>query len=385
MNVLFLLDTVWTQRKSAGVQSLFLLLSKMEKKHHITIYTYDRFLSQEDLPNAVIKIFKMPSISTSYRVINFVLTHILIFYVNLRYIIAGFRERPDIIYCSSALPIMSCIVLRWFSKAKTIHRIYGTFLKVGASLFHYCKNYLEVLAFKSYADKYIITDDGTMGDKVAENLGVAMNKVAFLKNGVNRVDLSAKAEHSRVIRNKFSIPVDATVFISACRLSRWKRVDRLIRAFHRAASDVYLLVIGDGPDEVSLKALAKNDKIIFVGSVKNIELPLYLMASDVYVSAYDFSNLGNSLFEALSTGLPVLTIATGDTGAVICEESNNGVLIQEWVDEEELCNQIVNKIELLSADKVLLKSLSEGALKYSEGFKTWDERIDLEVKIIEGL
>lgn len=389
MNILFLTDVIWTNSKNGGVQSLCLLLKELSKKHDVTLYTFDKFIKQNDFPSINIKKFKLPSLLINNKYLSFIVNNIFILYLNFRYIFEGLRikDKPDLLYCSGSLPIISCIILKLLYKPKVVHRIYGTFLKVNNSFIEILKKIYEVLLFKSKANKYIITDDGSSGKAVAKSLGLSDEKIVFLRNGVDKIDTSSRSTYRKdLIKSLFGGKRKITVCLSTCRLSRWKRVDRLIAAFNEIKNkDLFLLIVGDGPEKKKLEQLSRNSNIIFLGGKANQEILKYLIASDIYICAYDVTNIGNSLLESLAAGLPVITIDTGETRKVINKKNNNGILIEKF-NEKNCAQKIKKSILELSQSKILREKFSRGSKEYAEkNFKTWNERIALEVDLLESL
>lgn len=389
MKILFLLDVIWTNSKEGGVQSLSLLMNELHKKHQLTICTYDSFVEQTDFPNAELHIFQPSSCISSNKYLSFILNNIFILILNIKYIIRVLcsKQKPDLIYCSGGIPIIASILLRIWFRCKVIHRVYGTFLKPNSTLLELLKKYLEVFLFKGTADKYIITDDGTRGKQVAQSFGIVDDKIAFLKNGVNFLDISKRNEFRKSVLKELKIKSKTPIIsISTCRLSRWKRVDRLVKAFNLIKdTNLYLLIVGDGTEKPNLENLATNPNILFLGPKSNEDVSKYLMASDLYLSAYDFSNLGNSLYESLTAGVPVITINTGATEEVINAQNENGILI-DFINDDDCILKIKNSVLQISENTPLRKTLSKNAIKYAKKyFSSWHERIKKEIKIIEGL
>jgi glycosyltransferase involved in cell wall biosynthesis len=99
-----------------------------------------------------------------------------------------------------------------------------------------------------------------------------------------------------------------------------KRVDLFLRAVHYAAQsagEIVALVVGDGPERAALQALAAELKmqegfdVIFAGAVPEDELPAHYALGDVYVHTGREESFGLSVIEAISLGLPVVSVAEG--------------------------------------------------------------------------
>ena len=113
------------------------------------------------------------------------------------------------------------------------------------------------------------------------------------------------------------------------RLTPWKRVDLLIRAFSavdatpKSGGRLLLFIAGTGrpAPERKLRAMAaaspRRDCIRFLGDVPQTEVWRIIRSSDVIASFYDLSNVGNVLLEALHLNTVVVARDTGGTSKVI--------------------------------------------------------------------
>jgi glycosyltransferase involved in cell wall biosynthesis len=109
-----------------------------------------------------------------------------------------------------------------------------------------------------------------------------------------------------------------------------KRVDLFILAVHNAAGQVpgaTALVVGGGPERRHLEGLAaelgmeEGRDVIFAGSVPEAELPAHYALGDVYVHTGREESFGLSVIEALTLGLPVVSVAEGGP----CDTVQDGV------------------------------------------------------------
>ena len=132
-------------------------------------------------------------------------------------------------------------------------------------------------------------------------------------------------------------------FLCVCNLVReHKRVDRLIRAFARAAvvrPMIRLVIVGDGPDEAALRALAHQcgvaHTVEFTGSLAPAGVRERMWQANAFVLPSAFETFGVVLVEALATGIPV--ISTRSRGAEDIVEPGLGVLVDQD-DEAGLAN-----------------------------------------------
>ena len=230
-----------------------------------------------------------------------------------------------------------------------------------------------------------MTNDGTQGDKVLLELGVDMHRVRFWMNGVNwdyfRV-LPAQAE----ARESLGIGAK-NVLLTLSRLVSWKRVERSIQALPNIICDfpnTLLIIVGDGPERENLKKLAQDlgvaDHVCFAGAIPHNEIAKYFTAADIFLSFYDWSNVGNPLLEAMMAGKCIVTLNNGDTGQFV-KNGENGILL-----EYEDLPQLAEVIKGLLADEERRKLLGVNARRFAEeNFWTWEERIKAELSGIEKL
>lgn len=117
-------------------------------------------------------------------------------------------------------------------------------------------------------------------------------------------------------------------FISVCRLVDKKRVDLIIRAFGSLELPARLTVLGSGPEEDALRALAASTPragdIAVLGQVSDERLEALLGAADCFVSM-DIADYNISVVEAMGKGLRVIVARDFDLAAI--GDSVTGVLV----------------------------------------------------------
>jgi len=126
-----------------------------------------------------------------------------------------------------------------------------------------------------------------------------------------------------------SKPERPTVICTA-RLRKQKGHDCLVRAFAAVRGQVpnaQLVLVGDGPEEDSLRELVIElgiaDAVVFRGQVENVWPEL--AASDVFVLASRYEPLGIAVLEAMAAGLPVVASNVGGIPELVHEDT--GVLV----------------------------------------------------------
>ncbi len=318
---------------------------------------------------------------------NFIYYFTLTLYLFFRGVALGKKTKADVIYGHTLYAIPAAWLVSKVLNRPYISRLYGTYLyqELGKRK-RLLKSFAEVLAFKIPADRYIITNDGTRGDKVAEYFGLPKDRLLFWVNGVDMRRFSS--DEREKVRRQLGISDDEIVVITASRLVGWKRVDLVLDAFIKAAKrekTLRLFIVGDGPMRKYLEKKAREsgmgNRVTFVGEVSYREVERYMNAADIFMSAYMHSNVGNPLLEALKTGKAIITMNNGDTGRFI-RDGETGIL----VEEEEWSTKVPELLVELARNPNLRERLSENAASYAdEHLWTWDERVKAEVEIIRGI
>src|SRR3989344_2261132 len=108
----------------------------------------------------------------------------------------------------------------------------------------------------------------------------------------------------------------------------------VIESLRYLPANVKFLILGQGYQEVELKAQSTKskveDRVIFMGYVPHAEMPPYLQISDIFIRPSRSEGLGNSFLEAMASGIPVIAtpvggipdfLIDGETG-IFCEVGN---------------------------------------------------------------
>ncbi|MCB1753389.1 MAG: glycosyltransferase family 4 protein [Gammaproteobacteria bacterium] len=249
-------------------------------------------------------------------------------------------------------------------------------------------NFDHLIALRLASDLCIMTDDGTRGDLLIRSLNPkAHARLRFWTNGVARFTLN-RNDRER-LRQAYDLD-RKFVLLSVSRLEQWKRVDRSIRALARLdqrglAEEIVYLIVGEGTRREAWSNLAKSlgiaNRVRFIGAVPHEEVEAYFVMSDLFLSTYDSSNVGNPLLEAVRAGKPVITLDNGDTGRWI-EHEVNGLIFPPVPDPMEA---IADGIERIRQDSELRERLERGMAATEDRLWTWGERMQAEIDAVRAL
>jgi len=132
-------------------------------------------------------------------------------------------------------------------------------------------------------------------------LGVNPNRISVIHNGIPNVSRSETLRSD--LRRAMAVREESTVIGAICRLEPIKGVSHLVEAVMSLPStlDVTLVIVGDGPQVDTLKALAMplegRESIVFAGAQS--EASRYLEAFDIFVSPSYIENHSISILEAM--------------------------------------------------------------------------------------
>jgi 1,2-diacylglycerol 3-alpha-glucosyltransferase len=235
---------------------------------------------------------------------------------------------------------------------------------------------------------------------VLQKFGVD-TEIDVVPNGVDLQPFLGKVE--AIDRSYFGFKQDDILLVYSGRLGPEKNIPFLLRCFAGAAQayeNISLLIIGDGPERDNLEDRVKymgiQERVNFTGMVPYDQIPRYLAASDIFVTASVTEVHPLSIIEAMAAGLPVLgiqspgvgdTIINGETGFLVASEDLTGFtakLIRLIVDGERrermaeqarLSSQVyaIEKTSQLILERyqVAIERASQKKMGVRERFRRW--------------
>lgn len=287
-------------------------------------------------------------------------------------------------------------ILSFFTKIPNFRRLFGSFFAFNKAIdkskvrFHFnllFKHSMEYLSWILTSNGLIVTDDGTKGYEVAQSLNINLNTFHFLKNGVNKKLLSRVNPFSkREIFEQLGVSSDMVLGCSSCRLEKWKRVDKCIEICKNANEkgiNFHLVIIGEGSMINYLRKFAQSigiyGKVHFIGSLPHNEALRWVKTCDYFLSFYEFSNLGNSLIEAMHLGKVIISLKQFCFKDLLVDKKN-AILF----DELQYLNA-GSKIFELEHNKEFKSAIENEIVKVANKFfLDWKDRNLIELKIINN-
>jgi glycosyltransferase involved in cell wall biosynthesis len=197
-------------------------------------------------------------------------------------------------------------------------------------------------------------------------------EIKIVPHGVDTAWFNVNVNGS-IQRKKLGVEKGDIVILSVQRLVQRKGLEYLIYAIPTVVKEnphVKFVIIGEGPEKVKLKELAKtlkvSERIIFLGFVSSDDLPRYYSACDIFALPSLYEQFGLVLAEAMACGKPVVSTEVGAIPEVV-ENGKTGLLV-----EPKNPTQFAEALLKLANDKNLRKKMGGAGRKKAEKEYDWN-------------
>jgi glycosyltransferase involved in cell wall biosynthesis len=217
--------------------------------------------------------------------------------------------------------------------------------------FLYLNKTVEYLGF-IFSDRIITNNEAARGEILKNLRKRKAIDVQVLYNNIPPMNIREPEDISKT-KEKYGIPEDAKVLVTAGILNRGKNIETLIECLPKMeVNNIYVLIAGDSSSEPdlryknSLQGLAKkpevDKRVIFTGWLEKEDLWKIYLASDLFILPSLKEGMPNAMLEALGAGLPCL----GSNIAGVKDILQYDELLFDPMDAKSL----VKKIEQLFSD-----------------------------------
>lgn len=218
-------------------------------------------------------------------------------------------------------------------------------------------NYLATSKFEDYFHNVVVDRNFAVSKASLESWKKYRNlncgKTTIIYSGIERLKCNKQSGRNYEAGDK--------IFVTACRITYEKGLDRLLRLFAALPEKNWeLWIIGEGPLKSGLENMVKDfgleKKIYFKGF--QTDLCQFYELADFYINSSYQEALPVSILEAMSIGLPILGSNVGGVPETVIE-GRNGYLID--FEEKESGEEIIRRC--LNFDKEQYEMLSRNAFK----------------------
>lgn len=238
------------------------------------------------------------------------------------------------------------------------------------------------------ADKIIVSStDYAMNSEVKEILKENPEKFIEIPFGVD-IEKFKPREKKQSLIEKYHLGTEEKTILFVGGLDKahyFKGVPKLIKAFHNFLMETkiqaQLVIVGDGSERFNYEQIAFDyglrDRVIFMGPVKDDELPYIYNLADLFVlpSINKGEAFGIVLLEAAASGIPVIASDLPGVRSVV-REGYSGYLTPPG-NPDILTKQLKEALSDESKLKVLGKDAREVAIEYYDENKLKKRFIDI--------
>lgn len=190
--------------------------------------------------------------------------------------------------------------------------------------------------FRTMVDQVAVNTGEIRADYLRTLPGLDPDRVRVLPKGLELPEPDRRPAHTRSqTRAEAGIPEDAFVVGALARLVEAKRMDRWLEAFALLPAHCWGLIVGDGPQQSQMKALAASlgvaDRIRIVGFQKATER--WIRSMDLMLITSDKEALSNAMLEAMALEVPVLTTPVHGSGDALLGEEDGippGIILPDF-------------------------------------------------------
>lgn len=229
--------------------------------------------------------------------------------------------------------------------------------------------YLMVVVLKMV--NYLVTGTKTVKEFYQRQFGIPASKVKIVPNWVNLKRFTA-TKYKSLLRQRLSLPKGKKIVMFAHRLAPRKGADLLpeiVESVVQKVPDVYFIIAGGGGGALKEELVKKineqklENKVQLIGGIPNLELPLFLAASDLFIMPSRQEGFPRILIECMASGLPFVAMDVGGTKDII-RLDQKGCLVAA----NDTKSFIATAIDLLKSSKRLQELSHHGEVqvrKYS--------------------
>jgi glycosyltransferase involved in cell wall biosynthesis len=220
--------------------------------------------------------------------------------------------------------------------------------------------------FYSHADKVLVPS--RLFQKTLERRGVT--HTGLWTRGVDPLHFHPRFR-SEAYRARFGVGPDDLLVTYIGRLAREKDIQRLVRsweALRRERGNAQLVLVGQGPMAEWLRRRPVPG-IHLAGLRSGAELSEAYASADLFVFPSPTETFGNSLLEAMASGLPSLAVSAG--GVLEFARNGENALLVSPQDNQAL----THGLRTLLKDRELRERLAVGGLATAAS-RGWDEIYD---------
>ncbi|MBU2707295.1 glycosyltransferase family 4 protein [Zooshikella marina] len=258
-------------------------------------------------------------------------------------------KQVDIIHANWAINGLLCGISAFILRKPCITTVRGEDInQITESKIHY----LVVLLCLQLSSKVVCVSKNIL-NKLVNNYPKYSNKLVCIHNGID----NSFFQPLKLINTSNKIQL-----LTVSSLTNLKQINIILEAISLTKKNIFLTIVGSGPEEKNLKLLCKKlnieSKVKFEGAVKNDQLPSYYKRADIFILASKREGRPNVILEAFASGKVVVANKTAGIEDIITN-NKNGILFKYNSAED-----LNNKIDFIISNKKIAHTLQKNAVSY---------------------
>lgn len=207
---------------------------------------------------------------------------------------------------------------------------------------------------------FVVTTGEQLRQHVLERAGALPERVVSVPTGID--ERKFVPGDKAAARMALGLPTEARIVGIVATIRTWKGHVYLVEALAKLQrDDVYLLIVGDGPNQANVQAAIEqhqlNERVLFAGQQDNV-VP-WLQAMDIFaLPSYANEGVPQSLMQAMMCGIPVISTPVGSidelvmsdkTGKLVTPKNSDELLdaVNALLDDKSLCEQLARQARAL--------------------------------------
>ena len=393
MKILFLISEFSGLKKSiknsvwdpTGAPTIYRLIEELDKRSYIKdIVIFSN--------NNKKKIIKIKGLNANFIILNksksfLYFSRVLSFLFNMKTILSILKKTKNhLVYVDRANVVYGAILSKFFKKnvVLRIMGIYPDMLEINKR--YNFQSFIERVSYKAPFSEIICTEDGTPGKEWLNEYTNKKVRKNILLNGFDKGNfkLTKKVGISEKIRILF---VGRLEKIKGCQ----EFVDVALNFPSKYRKRVEFIIVGNGSLKKNIMTIIKKrkmDKFIQIMSdISHKKLNKIFNSCDIYVSLNKLGSLSNSNIEAMCNGKCCIFLnknknSNTDNSTYKLISDKEIIKVSRENTKESLTNILVNLIE---NPKIIETYSSNISALSNKLFKTWKERIMIEIRLLKKL
>lgn len=206
--------------------------------------------------------------------------------------------------------------------------------------------------------------------------------IPVIRDGANpdNVHPNFSEAEALAVRDKLGKKDGDIYLITAARLVEQKAIDVVLRALTLLPEHIHFVVLGGGPLEAELRALAEelgvSKRVKWVGQVERSEVPVYrnTIVADIFVHPSRSEGLGHTCLSAMAGHLPVIATQVGGFADYIFDAKRNpDKAPTAFAVDVDAPEQIAEQVQYILDHPAETKEITDRARRMVEEEYDWDK------------